>query len=65
MIEWWWLIIESIGFVFLMSVSRWITRVVALCDALEDPDKAREEIARRWNTDAKHLSWRYRAVLPK
>lgn len=64
MIAWWWLIVEAVAFVLLFGWTRGATRAVAICDALEDPDKARAELARRWKVKPESLLYRYRARLP-
>ena len=64
MISWWWLVLEVSVIVLLLGWTRGATRAVALCDALEDPDKARAELARRWKTTPQALLYRYRAKLP-
>lgn len=64
MIAWWWLVIEFAALLVLAALSRGAARTMGMCDALEDPDKARAEIARRWKTTPANLLYRYRARLP-
>lgn len=65
MIPWWWLAVEAIMLLAFGARMRGATRILALCDALECPDKARAEIARRWRIPANSLLYRYRAILPE